>query len=250
MFESNQFYHTDAETGIVKLTTDPETMVYYNFILVMACIILFGSLLYYFTVLLAEVVGHVPMFVRKACAGKKSYAQKHIAAVGDGDGHEDDDQIEMAEIGNANFRNPMAELERAKQTIKDNDQRQKEMERLNKESENNQKTLLEQMKRLKQQNMIHTHSRGRDGTSKPIRRVRTTKTKKEMAPQKVIDSDHKKARGFNNKDTNKKRTNGRGGAVKIRKKDRLVQAKAAKNVDKKRRLSSRELMSQHNNMRK
>ena len=59
MFESNQFYTTDPVSGIQVLSTDPETRVYYTVILVMAAITLIGSMVYYFIVFLAEVVGHV-----------------------------------------------------------------------------------------------------------------------------------------------------------------------------------------------
>ena len=105
MFESNQFYVTDPVSGIQALSTDPETMVYYNFILAMAAITLIGSLIYYFIVFLAEVVGHVPHWVRKLCAGKKSHTMKHLAERKNSQ-HEDDD-IEMSPIGNRSFGNPL-----------------------------------------------------------------------------------------------------------------------------------------------
>ena len=105
------------------LSTDPETRVYYTVILVMAAITLIGSMVYYFIVFLAEVVGHVPDWVRKLCAGKRSHTQKAIAVGKVGHGGDSDDEIEMAELGNMSFGNPMKELEEAKRKAEDADLR-------------------------------------------------------------------------------------------------------------------------------
>ena len=183
MFESSQFYVTDRISGISKLSTDPETMAYYNVILVMASIVLFGSLLYYFTVLLAEVMGHVPQFVRVLCAGKKSHAQKHLATVGADGGVGDqniDDDIEMSDVGNMAFRNPMVELEEAKQQIKANKIRERQLEAQNREHNDNQQQLLNQMKKLKQQNRVASSKNKRPTPRRAARNMRT-----EMAPRKV-----------------------------------------------------------------
>ena len=183
MFESSQFYVTDRTSGISKLSTDPETMAYYNIILVMASIVLFGSLLYYLTVLVAEVIGHVPQFVRVLCAGKKSHAQKHLATVGANGGVGDqniDDDIEMSEMGNRAFRNPMVELEEAKLEIKVNKLRQQQLEAENKESNDNQQRLLNQMKKLKQQNLKASSKTKRSTPRRAARNMR-----REMAPRVV-----------------------------------------------------------------
>ena len=190
MFESNQFYVLDPVSGISVLSTDPETMIYYNVILAMAAITLIGSLLYYFTVLLAEVVGHVPNFIRILCASKKSGAQKHISAVGEEDNNrgESDDMIEMSSLGNTNFQNPLKELEKAKLKIKDAAQRQDQLEKQNQLSQKDTVILMDQMKKLKQENMLAKNNKRSTGGGRKKGRTNNSTKRKEMAPQKVMST--------------------------------------------------------------
>jgi hypothetical protein len=170
MFESNQFYTTDPVSGIQVLSTDPETRVYYTVILVMAAITLIGSMVYYFIVFLAEVVGHVPDWVRKLCAGKRSHTQKAIAVGKVGNGGDSDDEIEMAELGNMLFGNPMKELEEAKRKAEDADLRAKHAEDLHAQSNQEQRTMMNQMKKLKQENQrsnLKTNKNRRTANRRP-----------------------------------------------------------------------------------
>ena len=57
------------------------------------------------------------------CAGKRSHTQKAIAVGKVGHGGDSDDEIEMAELGNMSFGNPMKELEEAKRKAEDADLR-------------------------------------------------------------------------------------------------------------------------------
>ena len=54
MFQSGRFYYTDPETGIETLTTDVTTVAFYNVVLVLAGLVLFGGTTYYMIVLVAE----------------------------------------------------------------------------------------------------------------------------------------------------------------------------------------------------
>lgn len=179
MFESNQFYVTDPVSGIQKLSTDPETMVYYNFILAMAAITLIGSLLYYLIVFLAEVVGHVPNWVRKLCAGKKSHTMKHIAE--DSKNENSDEEIEMSELGNTNFGNPLGKLQDAKEKMNRANARAATAERKQNEAMQQQTELVNQMKRLKQEKAQLA------GKNKPrvMAKRRTGRIRKEIKQRQV-----------------------------------------------------------------
>ncbi len=71
MFESGKFFYMDPVTGIETINADPSSQVFYNTVLVFAGVTLFGSLLYYFIVFCAEVLGRLPSWFIKCCADKK-----------------------------------------------------------------------------------------------------------------------------------------------------------------------------------
>lgn len=70
MFQSGRFYYTDPETGIETLTTDETTVAFYNSVLVLAGLVLFGGTTYYIIVLIAEMLGRLPGWVLKCFASK------------------------------------------------------------------------------------------------------------------------------------------------------------------------------------
>lgn len=200
MFESNQFYVTDPTSGIQALSTDPETMVYYNFILAMAAITLIGSLIYYFIVFLAEVVGHVPHWVRKLCAGKKSHTMKHLAEKQNSQ-HEDDD-IEMSPIGNRSFGNPLQALEEAKQKTAEANQRAIEAEKNHTESIEQQAHLVNQMKRLKKES-----AHGKLIGKKKSRSVGLVKRKKGKGRKEMMQRQVRSSAGAEKKQKSQERKN-------------------------------------------
>lgn len=71
MFESGRFYYTDPLTGIETLSEDPTSQAFYNSVLVFAGLTLFGSLVYYGIVFMAEVLGKLPSLLKKCFADKK-----------------------------------------------------------------------------------------------------------------------------------------------------------------------------------
>ena len=71
MFESGQFYVVDPETGISSIDSKADVQVFYNTVLVFAGFTLFGSLVYYGVVFLAEVLGSLPKCFAKCFADKR-----------------------------------------------------------------------------------------------------------------------------------------------------------------------------------
>ena len=76
MFESGQFYQINPQTGMKEPRNDPTTEAFYTAVLVMGGTVLIGSLVYYAVVFMAEVIGHVPGFIRMLFASKKTRMQK------------------------------------------------------------------------------------------------------------------------------------------------------------------------------
>jgi len=71
MFQSGRFYYTDPETGIETLTTDPTTVAFYNVVLILAGLALFGGTTYYLVVLVAEMLGRLPSWMLRCFADKR-----------------------------------------------------------------------------------------------------------------------------------------------------------------------------------
>jgi hypothetical protein len=71
MFQSGRFYYTDPETGIETLTTDVTTVAFYNVVLVLAGLVLFGGTTYYMIVLVAEMLGRLPKWVLRCMADRR-----------------------------------------------------------------------------------------------------------------------------------------------------------------------------------
>jgi hypothetical protein len=147
MFESGQFYRLNPTTGLEELNPDPTSTQFYTAVLVFGSIVLIGSLVYYAIVFMAEVVGHVPIFVRSLCASKKSRQMKRRE---NEDDDEDDSQFEM--VQNNMYANPLADLEAAKKAATREKQRNKQLEKVNADGDKQRMEMMEQMKRLKQEN--------------------------------------------------------------------------------------------------
>ena len=153
MFESGQFYVLDPDTGISKLSEDPTNKAFYNTVLSLGSVALIGSLIYYGIVFTAEVLGHVPSWVRKMFASKKSLSKKRTdskaAGLGDDDGS---DVIEMANIDNLSFRNPLNDLEAAKGREQQAMKRARDAEKKLEAEAKSKDDLLQQVKRLRKKN--------------------------------------------------------------------------------------------------
>jgi hypothetical protein len=163
MFESGQFYRLNPTTGLEELNPDPTSTQFYTAVLVFGAIVLIGSLVYYAVVFMAEVVGHVPYFVRSLCASKKTRAMKKRE---DEDDEIDEEGFEM--VQNNMYANPLADLEAAKAAAKREQLRNKQLEEANAQGSKQRSEMMEQMKRLKQNNQrqlvslkIGTKSAGR-----------------------------------------------------------------------------------------
>merc|ERR1712072_1054891 len=115
MFESGQFYVLDPATGALALSSDPTNVTFYTVVLVMGAISLIGSLVYCSTVLMSEMLGCVPKWLRVPCAHKLSATNKRNMADRDQERNSFDDGVfEMAPIESTVFSNPLQELEEAK----------------------------------------------------------------------------------------------------------------------------------------
>jgi hypothetical protein len=148
MFESGQFYRINPVSGLEELNPDPSAQSFYTAVLIFGAIVLIGSLVYYMVVFMAEVVGHVPGFVRSLFADKKTRAMKKNEE--DGDDDMDDEGFEM--VQNNMYANPMADLEKAKDEAARRQHRIDQMEEERKGTKKQAVDMMEQMKRLKQEN--------------------------------------------------------------------------------------------------
>jgi hypothetical protein len=174
MFESGQFYQINPRTGVKELRDDPTTEAFYTAVLVMGGTVLIGSLVYYAVVFMAEVVGHVPAFVRMFFASKKTRMQKKR----EGDAEEDEDEgFEMADVNM--YANPLKDLENQKAKARDAERRADALAKRNELNEKQKMEMVEQMKRLKQDN---ARNRAAINHSK-AGRSRTPRTRKEMGQQ-------------------------------------------------------------------
>lgn len=143
MFESGRFYYTDPETGIQTLSTDTDSQIFYNTVLVLAGFTLFGSLVYYGIVFTAEVLGKLPNVLVK-CTGQKK--RKQLSAFG----------LDKSLVFESN---PMANGLNGQQLkeLRDEEKRaQEDIDRMKKQKDEMMKTqqgLVEQNKRLKRDAM-------------------------------------------------------------------------------------------------
>ena len=179
MFESGQFYHLNPVTGLEELNPDPTAQSFYTAVLIFGGIVLIGSLVYYGVVFMAEVVGHVPGFIRTLCADKKTRAMKLKENEGD---DLDDEGFEM--VQNNMYANPMADLEKAKGEAARAQQRNRQMEEEAKRTGQQQTDMMNQMKRLKRENQRNMAAiKGNKKKSS-----RTPRGRKEMGQQRVKNS--------------------------------------------------------------
>ena len=182
MFESGQFYRINPVSGLEELNPDPSAQSFYTAVLIFGAIVLIGSLVYYMVVFMAEVVGHVPGFVRSlfaVFADKKTRAMKLKENEGD---DLDDEGFEM--VQNNMYANPMADLEKAKDEAARRQHRIDQMEEERKGTKKQAVDMMEQMKRLKQENQRNLVS-----IKKAKNQGRTPRKRKEMAQQRVQSSD-------------------------------------------------------------
>ena len=180
MFESGQFYVTDPVTGIQSLNQDdPTTMAFYNSVLGLGGLALFGSLFYLAIVFTAEVLGHVPDWVRKMFASKKSASRAHMHSNMNRDTF-DDGTFEMANVGGM-YSNPLQDLEAATKDAEAAALRAQRAEAQIAADAKQKQQMVQQMKRLKQENARHKMGgKLKKGKAAP-------RTKKEMKPRQMGD---------------------------------------------------------------
>lgn len=174
MFESGQFYELEESTGTLKLSTDPTTVSFYTIVLVMGAIALIGSIVYYLTVLLSEMLGCIPKWLRVLCAHKLSAIKRRNLSEDDDSRFSFDDGVfEMAPVENTAFANPLQDLEEAR---KANSEALEKHQRLLK----TQAEMLEKMRVLKKKSVT-------EKAVKLTRRSRasTKKIRRNFEPQKA-----------------------------------------------------------------
>ena len=125
---------------------------------------------------MAEVVGHVPGFVRSLCANRKTRQMKQKEDAGD---DIEDEGFEM--VQNNMYANPLADLEAAKAQAAREKQRNKQLQQANKDGDKQRSEMMAQMKRLKQQNQRNLISikGAKDGH-------RTPRKRKEMVSAEIL----------------------------------------------------------------
>jgi hypothetical protein len=174
MFESGQFYQINPQTGMKELRNDPTTEAFYTAVLVMGGTVLIGSLVYYAVVFMAEVIGHVPGFIRMLFASKKTRMQKKR----EGDAEDDEDEgFEMADVNM--YANPLKDLEKQKAKTRDAERRAAALAKRNTQNEKQKMEMVAQMKRLKQDNARNQAAINHSKAG----RSRTPRTRKEMGQQ-------------------------------------------------------------------
>merc|ERR1712093_874478 len=119
---------------------------------------------------MAEVVGHVPLWVRSICASKKTRGQRNRE--NQEDEEPDDAEFEMADRGM--YANPLQDLEEAKRAAAKANRRALELQQQNETANRQKLQMVAQMKRLKQENQRHA-------LTTPSHRTRATpRVRKEM----------------------------------------------------------------------
>lgn len=177
MFESGQFYELDRQTGLSVLKTDSSTQGFYTTVLILGAIVLFGSLIYYGIVFVAEVIGHVPQWLRYTCANRKS----RRLMLSQNASEDEDEQFEMVD---ALYKNPLRDLEAAKRQALAAERRAREAEAETAAGQKEKLAMVEQMKRLKMQNQRQQFQSPRGPQDK--RGGRGARKKREM-PQVAVD---------------------------------------------------------------
>ena len=218
MFESGQFYETDPVSGISVLRTDDTTVAFYTTILVIGGIVLIGSLIYYTIIFVAEVIGHVPQWVRVLFASRKTRAEKHRESNDMGgrgmdniENNEDESDFEMSEI--SVYSNQLGNNEEHKLELRRAKLAAAHAEQQHIESEKQSLKMMDQIRRLKQKtkrNEIQTRNK-RKSTQQ-----RTTKIRREMAQVRVGSNGARTASRSSNKTNEHEHQNnesGLGGAV-------------------------------------
>ena len=182
MFESGQFYETDAITGISLLRTDDTTAAFYQTVVIIGGLVLIGSLVYYFIVFLAEVVGHVPKWVRVLFASRKTRAEMHTEKT-HMDLHRNDSfgehEFEMAEV--SVFTSALESGEKDKLALRREKLARERAEQKHAKADSQNREMMSQLRKLKQEkNRGQTINREKNRGNH-----RTTKARKEMAQVRV-----------------------------------------------------------------
>jgi len=178
MFQSGRFYYTDPETGIDTLSTDPSTVAFYNVVLVLAGLVLFGGTTYYMIVLVAEMLGRLPKWVLRCMADKRrrglSVSSKKLS-LGSFIMHDN-----PAAGGNA------IEEEQARKAENKALQQARELAAHKLEMEAAQQKMADEVKRLKQQGKVNDL---KNETKTPRKRVNgpAKKARREFGAKQVGD---------------------------------------------------------------
>ena len=237
MLESGQFYETNVVTGIATVKLDDTTQWFYNTVVVIGGIVLIGSMLYYFIVFLAEVVGHVPTWVRVCFASKKTRAEKH-AESNHMEHHRSqskgEDDFEMSEI--SVFNNQLGNNEKQQLELRRQKMELEHAQKRHDKQEKQSKELMEQMRKLKQENYRQTAQ-----TSSPRTQAttRTTRVRKEMAQVRPNTQSDNNKDGTTRQQTTStsnpmQRSSGTGGGYTLKKSGRGRQKRPRKQAGKKR----------------
>ena len=151
MFESGQFYVLDPDTGAMALSTDPTNVTFYTVVLVMGAISLIGSLVYYATVLMSEMLGCVPQWLRVLCAHKLSATNKrNLTDHDDARNSFDDGVFEMAPIESTVFANPLQDLEEAKKKHEEVELKNQRLLKMHEEDMQQRAEIIDAMRKVKQ----------------------------------------------------------------------------------------------------
>ena len=163
MFQSDKFrIPVKNSNGVYREITPEDDLfdyTFYSIVLVISGIFLIGSLLYYFVVFLAEVLGYTPKWVMRLCSSKAKRSDMAQGQSGDFD-----DEIQLANMANP-MRNP------------DNLKLRKERSELAEQlaaSEDANRELVQHMKKLKKANVDY------DVLGAKVGKKQNARKKKEM----------------------------------------------------------------------
>ena len=126
-------------------------MTFYTVVLVMGAISLIGSLVYYATVLMSEMLGCVPQWLRVLCAHKLSATNKrNLTDHDDARNSFDDGVFEMAPIESTVFANPLQDLEEAKKKHEEVELKNQRLLKMHEEDMQQRAEIIDAMRKVKQ----------------------------------------------------------------------------------------------------
>ena len=179
MFQSGRFYFTDPETGIETLSTDPSTAAFYNVVLILAGLVLFGGTTYYIVVLIAEILGRLPSWMLKCIADRKrrglSVSSKKLS-MGSFVMHDNP----------VNTGNNIEEEEARKAEMKAR-QQARELAAHKLEMETAQQKMADEVKRLKQQGKVDALKNQAKASFRKNKKDTAKKARREFGAKQVGD---------------------------------------------------------------